>query len=325
MTGRSAIPWIILSSVLILSVTAKAINATGVLLSRPTGPPVQESPARLFAAHVLALRAAGVAGTESATTVLAAVPGATSEGEIESLPALWSPFFTNAVVKLGRLRSPAPVALYYNPLLDVALITTWEKHEGGYHVTAARALPGERLLTRNAGAPLRPKWTAATDGPIAALRHVTATRLAAFRHAHPAEAAQVGPDATTFAVAAADMQAALPRLIWNVAMRVQWAGKQAAWLEPALQRMDAALATHDAATIRTAAPETDATTAENLARLPAAFTTGLTLDMTVEAGGNDRLVVASAPGDGHVYAFALCRLNDGNCALQRFLLTSLEE
>lgn len=314
MNRRSVIPRIILLSVLLPSITAKGMDS-----------PAQESPARLFAAHVLALRTAGVAGTESATTVLAGVPGAKIEGEIESLSVLWSPFFTNAVVKLGRLRPPKPVALYYNPLLDVALVTTWEKHEGGYHVTAARALPGERLLAQNAGAPLRPKWTAAKDGPIAALRHVTATRLAAFRRAHPAEAVQVERDATTVAVAAADMRAALPRLIWNVAMRVQWAGKQAAWLEPVLHRMDAALATHDAATIRKAAPETDAATAETLAGLPTAFTTGLTLDMTIEAGGNDRLVVASAPGDGHVYAFALCRLHDGNCALQRFLLTSLEE
>lgn len=314
MNRRAVIPSIILLSVLLSSIPAKGMD-----------PPAQESPARLFAAHVLALRAAGVAGTESAATVLAGAPGATIEGEIESLSALWSPFFTNAVVKLGRLRSPAPVALYYNPLLDVALVTTWDKHEGGYHVTAARALPGERLLARNAGVPLRPKWTAAKDGTIAALRHVTATRLADFRRAHPAEAVQAERDATTFAVAAADMRAAFPRLIWNVAMRVQWAGKQAAWLEPALQRMDAALATHDAAAIRAAAPETDAATAETLAGLPAAFTTGLTLDMTIEAGGNDRLVVASVPGDGHVYAFAFCRIHDGNCALQRFLLASLEE
>ena len=45
--------------------------------------------------------------------------------------ALWRPFFANAVVALGRLPSSAPVALYYNPLLDVAVATLWEKQDGG--------------------------------------------------------------------------------------------------------------------------------------------------------------------------------------------------
>ena len=63
----------------------------------------------------------------------------------EALPALWRPFFANAVVQLGRAPSPAPVALYYNPLLDVAVTTLWEKQDGGYRVVWARALPGERL------------------------------------------------------------------------------------------------------------------------------------------------------------------------------------
>ena len=74
----------------------------------------QESSARLFATHALALRAAGVAGEGPAAKVLAAMPGAGMAGDGESLSALWRPFFANAIVKLGRLRSPAPVALYYN-------------------------------------------------------------------------------------------------------------------------------------------------------------------------------------------------------------------
>ena len=89
----------------------------------PASSAAAESPARLFAAHALALRAAGVAGEEPAAEVLVAMPGAGVAGDAESLSVLWRPFFANAIVKLGRLRSPAPVALYYNPLLDVAVFT----------------------------------------------------------------------------------------------------------------------------------------------------------------------------------------------------------
>lgn len=292
----------------------------------PVRSTAQESPARLFAAHALALRAAGVAGDEAATGVLADMPGSGMVGgDPESLPVLWRPFFENTMVKLGRLVSPAPVALYYNPLLDVAVFTLWERHDGGYRVASARALPGERLADRDAAAALRPQWTAAKDGPVAALRSITAARLDAFRRAHPAESNEAGRDAATFAAAAADMRAALPRLVWNMAMRAQWAEDGSGWMGPALGTIDEALSTRDAAAIAAAAPDTDAATAAALARLPAAFGEELTLDLTLEAGGNHRLMVASSPADGHVFTLALCRLDRGVCRLRRFLLTSLAE
>ena len=86
-------------------------------------------------------------------------------GAGKSLSALWRPFFTNAIVKLGRLRSPAPVALQYNPLLDLAVFTLWEKQEEGYRVASVRALPGERLAGPGGAAKLRPQWTTAKRGP----------------------------------------------------------------------------------------------------------------------------------------------------------------
>ena len=67
----------------------------------------EESPARQFAASALALRSAVVAGEERALAVLAAMPGAGMAAR-ETLPALWSPTFANAIVKLGRLRSTGP-------------------------------------------------------------------------------------------------------------------------------------------------------------------------------------------------------------------------
>ena len=304
---------------------ALALLLSALIALHPTGTAAQESPARLFAAHALALRAAGVEGGAAAAEVLAAMPGAGTVGAGESLSALWRPFFTNAIVKLGRLRSPAPVALYYNPLLDLAVFTLWEKREEGYRVASVRALPGERLADPGGAAKLRPQWTAAKRGPVKTLARTTAARLDAFRRAHPAEAGGAGRDAVSFAAAAADLRAAFPRLVWNMAMRALWADERSGWLGPALERIAAALAARDAAAVRAAAPDTDAATADALARLPAAFAAGLALDMTLEAGGNDRLIVASPPGDGHVYALALCRLDGGTCSLRRVLLMSLVE
>ena len=284
----------------------------------------EESSVRLFAAHALSLRAAGLMGDEAAKKVLGDMPGVRTAGEADSLPVLWSPFFENVIVKIGRLRSAAPVALYYNPLLDVAVFTLWERRDDGYRVASVRALPGERLARPDADAPLRPSWTVAAVA-VEALARTAAARLEAFRRRHPAASHEAGRDAVTFAAAAADMRAALPRLVWNMAMRVQWAEGGSGWLGPVLARIDAALAARDPAVIVAAAPDTDAVTADALTRLPSAFAEGFTLDMTLEAGGNDRLVVASTPGDGHVYTLALCRLDGGVCRLRRFLLMSLVE
>ena len=157
-----------------------------------------ESPERLFATHALALCAAGVAGDGSPAAVLAGLPGAgTHPGEV--WPALWRPFFENAVVTLGRLRSARPVALYYNPLLDVALLTVWEARGEGYRVVTARALPGERLTDAGASATPVPSWLAAENGPVEALARTTTVRLDAFRLAHPAQSREAGRTATTLA------------------------------------------------------------------------------------------------------------------------------
>ena len=304
----------VLGVVLAAVVTAAALPASSA---------AAESDARLFAAHALALRAAGVAGEGPAAEVLAAMPGAGMAGDGESLSALWRPFFANAIVKLGRLRSPAPVALYYNPLLDIAVFTLWEKQERGYRVAAARALPGERLAEPEAPAPPLPAWTAAEDGPVEALARTTAVRLEAFRGAHPAETAEAGRDTATFAAAAADMRAALPRLVRNAAQNARWTEDVQPWLLPTLAEVERALAARDPAALAAAAPGTDADTAAALARLPAGFAAGLALDMVLEAEGNGRLLIGSLPEDGDVYVLVLCRLSGGVCALRRFVLISL--
>ena len=107
--------------------------------ARPPARATDESAARLFAAHALALRSAVVAGEERAAEVLAAMPGAGMVAR-GTLPALWGPSFANAIVKLGRLRSSGPAALYYDPLLDIAVLTLWTRADEGYRVVSVRAL-----------------------------------------------------------------------------------------------------------------------------------------------------------------------------------------
>ena len=231
--------------------------------------------------------------------------------------------FENAIVKLGRLRAPVPVALYYNPLLDIAVITLWEQKDGHYRVAVIRALPGERLAVPTATIPDQPAWMVADD-PITTLAGVTATRLDTFRRTHPAKAQDAaGRNGLTFAAAAANMRAALPRLLWNAGLRTQWTTETEPWLFPVLAQIDQALAARTTAALTAAAPDTDTTVADAIAGLPAAFAAHLTLDMVLSAGKEKRLLIGSMPDDGDVYLFVLCRMEGTDCALRRFMLSSL--
>ncbi len=289
----------------------------------------QEPDARAFAAHALELRAAGVAGVASVADVLAAMPGA-GRVEREVLPLLWGASFANAIVTLGRLSSPNPVALYYDPLLDIALLTFWQREGDGYQVTSLRALPGERLVDTDAEVAPQPAWLSAEGGAVAALSLTTEARLDAFRLAHPPDASEPAEDQATFASAAADVRAVLPRLVWNAAQRDRWIDQAPLWLEPTLTRVENALASRDSAALVAAAPDTDAATANALAELPDGFAAGLALDMIIESGGQDRLLIGSLLTDGDVYVLALCRLDSlaeesNDCALRRLVFVSLLE
>lgn len=289
---------------------------------QPTRSVAQDPEPRLFAAHVLDLRAAGVAGEQQAADFLASLPGS-GIVDTEALPLLWSPFFANAIVKLGRLQSLGPAALYYNPLLDVALLTLWRTEGERYVIASARALPGDRLATPQATAKLQPPWLAVEKEPLDAMAQITFKRLEAFSWAHPAEAQEAARASTTFAADAADMRAVLPRLAWNAAHRLEWSDGTHPWLPETLAAIEAALAANDPAALAAAAPETDAETAAVLADLPPAFAAGLTLDMTLETGEADRLLIGSLPDEGDVYVLVLCRLEGDACGLRRFILISL--
>ena len=310
---KRAAQW--LSRLVLPLVTALGIGFTAL-------PAQGDAQVRAFVAHALALRAAAVEGEGEA--ILAEIPGG---GLREHRQALWSPVFENAVVALGRLRSQVPAALYYNPLLDVALLTRWEKREGGYRVASIRALPGKRLNDADADVSPQPAWMTMSveGGPVAALAGVTAARLDAFRRAHPADALHGSPDAFTFAAAAAEARTVLPRLRWNAGRRAHWLSGADAWLHPTLAAIEKALSARDPASVMAAAPATGAATAEVISGLPAGLAARLVLDMVLDIGDDGRLLIGSLPGDGDVYFLVLCRLNGGVCPLHRVMMVSLSE
>ena len=198
--------------------------------------------AALFVTPALALRAAAGAGRRAAPDLLAHAPGTillTDGADTDaSLAVVWSPFFENAVVKFGRVGAPRPVALSYNPLLAVAVCTAWERQEQRWQVASVHVLPGEGLADPSVAVASRPAWLVADEGPIEALSRIAEERLAAFRRTHPAHSAAPAPPAACVAVAAADMQLALPRLMWPVVQRAEWTEAGAAWLQPTLASID---------------------------------------------------------------------------------------
>lgn len=283
-----------------------------------------ESPARLFAASALAFRTVALGGEASAMSVLSAIPGAATVPD-EIQPALWGLFFENAIVKLGRLQSSVPVALYFNPLLDVALFTLWRRQGDAYVVQRARVLPGERLDGSGGPVSLFPAWIATKSSPPAALARITAQRLEQFDRRHPAKARAPGRAKSTFAAAAANARDAVARLAWNVAQRSAWTDAGQPWLGPTLSRIEDALNTGDAASLTALAPETDTGTAAAFAELPRGIVERLSLDMVLGATENGRLLVGSVPEEGGVYIFATCRMADGVCELRRLALLSVVE
>ena len=178
-----------------------AVSTIGLPLAA-AGAPAERQETRLFAAHALALRTGGLQGDPATMDMLAAMP---ASGSARATRALWPPFFENAIVKLGRLRSPTPVALYYNPLLDVALITFWRRTQGRYSVTSIRALPGERLARPGIAVTEQPAWLLSGD-PVSELMTMTEARLSGFRRSHPASGLAAARDEAGFASAADDLR-----------------------------------------------------------------------------------------------------------------------
>ena len=140
------------------------------------------NPSRELASHALALRQSALDGDQQFSDVTSRMPGS---GIVDSevLSRLWSLSFPNMIVKLGRHRSEAPVSLYYDPLLDIAVLAFWERDGNGYGVKAVRALPGEWLGPGIQDPPVLPSWMS-EEAALSALVRTTGERLDAFAGMH---------------------------------------------------------------------------------------------------------------------------------------------
>ena len=274
--------------------------------------------ARSFAAHALTLRAEAVEGRGA--SLLSHIPGGLAQ---RSPPEMWPTFFQNTMVGLGRLLSSGPAALYYNPLLDVAVGTVWKKSGGGWRVVSVQAFAGENFRGPPRAVPPHPSWVKADSKMVGTLSAITASRLADFHRLHPPEAKSGAQIATSFAEDAAYARAAWPRLLWNARQHAGWASGAPGWLHPTLSTITETLSSSDADTVAAAAPATDAATAEAIARLPAGFAKRLVLDMVLSAGKDGRLLIGSLPDDGEMYFLVLCRLDGAACGLRRIMMVSL--
>ena len=297
--------------------------AAGLLAFQPQARAADSAP-RQLAEQALALRAGGLSGGAGTMDMLAAVPGARALDR-QALAVLWRPFFSNAVVQLGRMASSGPVALYLDPVLDIAIIAYWRNEGDGFVLASAHALPGARLLDGAAEAAILPPWLSAREDPVGAMAADMAERLAAFGRQHPADGTEAGRNPTRFAAAAGDFRALLPRLAWMATQRARWTDGSLPWLEAVLARVEAALAARDADALLAAAPRTNREMARILAELPGGFVSALALDMVLETAGSQRILIGSLPDDGDAYVVALCNLEGDGCALRSLSLMSLTE
>lgn len=157
-------------------------------------------PADFFISTALRLRTQAVLDPEMTASYYAQMPR-TAIGEDPQFqamrPLLWSLFFRNSIVKLGHLTSEAPVAGYYNPLLDIFVLTRWERQTPRrYSLHSIRALPGDQFggnLSSN-GDLTGPPWLREEGANVfPALRTITQRRLDEFDENFPLQKATASP------------------------------------------------------------------------------------------------------------------------------------
>jgi hypothetical protein len=139
---------------------------------------------------LIATRALGVERPHALAHVLDGMPRTDIlGGGDDTAPRLkaWQMFFQGSLLKLGRIGSATPLALHYNPFLDVAVLQSCGRGQSGdmecRHVCA---LPGEALSGKSARR-LAPSWLSESS-PLHGLVALNRRRIEAFEAAHPADA-----------------------------------------------------------------------------------------------------------------------------------------
>lgn len=138
---------------------------------------------------LVATRALGVERPQALTHVLDGMPRTDILGAgDDNAPRLkaWQMFFQGSVLKLGRIGSATPLALHYNPFLDVAVLQSCGRGQSGdIECRHACALPGEALSGKSARR-LAPSWLSESS-PLHGLVALNRRRIEAFEAAHPAD------------------------------------------------------------------------------------------------------------------------------------------
>ena len=164
-----------------------------IVLKQPSPAPIQQDP-REALIDAVATRALGIENPASLRVLLDGMPLGLIDRATQSRvyrEAIWSEFFKGSLLKLGGLESERPLALFYNPVFDVAVVRGCDVAVNGQPLSCDLlcALPGEAL----AGEPVTdtpPGWLTADD-PLRQLRQLTSMRVRAFEAAHPANGANV--------------------------------------------------------------------------------------------------------------------------------------
>ena len=273
-----------------------------------------------FERQVLEVRDAALAANDNALSVLSRVPGIGSVIELNApddessaaLEAMWIPFFENALVEMIHEKPAGPAAIYYNPLMDVALYTRWAPNpEGNYRIAQLSVLPGEHLQDADATVPYLPQWMTAQD-PFAELEGISAKRLHAFRTFEEADR-RTFLDGTAYGDAADSFLVAEPRLTQSLIWRLEW--RNLDWLPLTLATIQAALNAADGDALLAAAPATHPETAGFITELPDGFAEKLILDLIMEDGGPNRILLGSGRYDGGTYVCASCEITGNACVL----------
>ena len=238
----------------------------------------------------------------------------------------WRRFFDNMGISFGRLRSPTPIALFYNPLLDIGLLTYWERRIESHAVTSAILLPGERLENPDGWAhsamfASAPPWMEDENDMLAALARSAASRVEAFHAAHPVKSREPARDELTFAEADQLLRAVMRRLAtWYEQQR----SIRAWWVRPVESEIASRLAARNPMVLMRAAPDTDPLTANALARVSEDAVTRFTLHMVLDVVGDGHRLLLGSLRDTLSIIPVTCLLSDGGCNLRRFQLMDLQ-
>ena len=219
------------------------------------------------------------------------------EGLAKILSMSWTQFFRNSIVKVGCLPSDQPVALYYNPIYDIGVLTLWKNKENRrFDLVSMQALSGECISDLKCQAvPLVPAWATTKDKLFTqSIKNTTAQRLSAFAAQFPIDRAEPASLSLLGTVSMETLQLdAENRLITQTAfiltMDKQFSGTIKAFL--------AGLKEGNIAALQKVGFGMDKGIADELVRLPPPFRKAIDLAAVLPLGKDELLVFFSIPAD----------------------------